>query len=90
MDGVGRAKRGARPARPPAPLAPAAVLRVGPEGGSGYYPRENFRNLTTLMCILETENFTFVLHVFSTAQKQTSLKITLEYSQISRMCATFA
>jgi hypothetical protein len=33
------------------------------KGVRGYYPRENFRNLTTLMCILETENFTFVLHV---------------------------
>jgi hypothetical protein len=58
---------GARPARPP------AVLGVGPGGGEppsrkgvrGYYPRENFRNLTTLMCILETEIFTFVLHVHS-------------------------
>jgi hypothetical protein len=36
-----------------------------PEGGSGVSPRENFRNLTTLMCILETEIFTFVLHVHS-------------------------
>jgi hypothetical protein len=35
------------------------------KGVRGYYPRENFRNLTTLMCILETENFTFVLHVHS-------------------------
>jgi hypothetical protein len=34
-------------------------------GVRGYHPRENFRNLTTLMCILETENFTFVLHVHS-------------------------
>jgi hypothetical protein len=60
MEGVGRAK------------APEAVLGVGPggahplpEGGSGYHPRENFRNLTTLMCILETAIFTFVLHVHS-------------------------
>jgi hypothetical protein len=64
MEGVGRAKRD----RP----APEAVLGVGPgggrpsrKGGSGYHPRENFRNLTTLMCILETENLTFVLHVHS-------------------------
>jgi hypothetical protein len=46
------------------------------------------------MCILETEIFTFVLHVhsykFNTAQERTSLKFTLECSQISRMCATFA
>jgi hypothetical protein len=35
------------------------------KGVRGYNPRENFRNLTTLMCILETENFTFVLHVHS-------------------------
>jgi hypothetical protein len=45
-----------------------AVLGVGdplPEGGSGVSPPRNFRNLTTLMCILETENFTFVLHVHS-------------------------
>jgi hypothetical protein len=33
------------------------------KGVRGYHPRENFRNLTTLMCILETEIFTFVLHV---------------------------
>jgi hypothetical protein len=59
--------REARPARP------EAVLGVGPGGGEppsrkgvrGYHPRENFRNLTTLMCILETEIFTFVLHVHS-------------------------
>jgi hypothetical protein len=63
MEGVGRA----RPARPE---APKAVLGVCPGGGdppgrdSGVSPRENF-NLTTLMCILETENFTFVLHVHS-------------------------
>jgi hypothetical protein len=75
----------ARPARAEAPKAPEAVLGVG--------PGENFRNLTTLMCILETENFTFVLHhacTFNTAQKRISLKFRLEYSQISRMCATFA
>jgi hypothetical protein len=66
------------------------------KGVRGYHPRENFRNLTTLMCILETEIFTFVLHVqlytvkFNTAQERTSLKFTLECSQISRMCATFA
>jgi hypothetical protein len=63
----------ARPARPEAPMAPEAVLGGGSGRGSpppgrgfrGYHPRENFRNLTTLMCILETENFTFVLHVHS-------------------------
>jgi hypothetical protein len=56
MEGVGRAN----------------LLGVGPgggdplpEGGSGVSPGENFRNLTTLMCILETVNFTFVLHVHS-------------------------
>jgi hypothetical protein len=64
--------REARPARPEAPTAPEAVLGAGPGGGRpsrkgvrGYHPRENFRNLTNLMCILETENFTFVLHVHS-------------------------
>jgi hypothetical protein len=36
-----------------------------PEGGSGVSPRENFRNVTILMFILDTENFTFVLHVHS-------------------------
>jgi hypothetical protein len=62
MEGVGRATG----------TAGEAVLGVGPggayplpEGGSGYHPRENFRDLTTLMCILDTENLTFVLHVHS-------------------------
>jgi hypothetical protein len=81
-------------------MAPEAVLGVGPgggcplpEGGSGYHPRENFRNLTTLMCILETEiSLLCCMYTvkFNTAQKRTSLKFTLEYSQTSRMCATFA
>jgi hypothetical protein len=88
MEGVG----------PEAPKAPEAVLGVGPGGGDpsrkgvrGYHPRENFRNLTTLMCILETEiSLLCCMYTvkFNTAQKRTSLKFTLEYSQISTSSVT--
>jgi hypothetical protein len=55
---------GAKGAGGRAGVGPGGVTPL-PEGGSGISPRENFRNLTTLMCIFETENFTFVLHVHS-------------------------
>jgi hypothetical protein len=64
MEGVGRAKRDRRRRQ-------EAVLGVGPGGGRPL-PEGGFGGITpekiletTLMCILETENFTFVLHVHS-------------------------
>jgi hypothetical protein len=52
MEGVGRAGGGS-----------GRGLTPSRKGVRGYHPRENFRNPTTLMCILDTEIFTFVLHV---------------------------
>jgi hypothetical protein len=63
MEGVGRAKRDRHGQRRQRRRRPCwGWVREGviplPEGGSVVSPRENFRNLTTLMCILETEIFT--------------------------------
>jgi hypothetical protein len=70
MEGVGRAKRdrhGRSRQRRRRPCWGWVREGVAPsrKGVRGYHPRENFTNLTTLMCILETEIFTFVLHVHS-------------------------
>jgi hypothetical protein len=70
MEGVGRAKRDRHGRSRQRRRRPCwGWVREGvsplPEGGSGVSPPRNIRNLTTLMCILETEIFTFVLHVHS-------------------------
>jgi hypothetical protein len=65
MEGVGRATGTAGGAGGRAGGGSGRGLTPSRKGVRGYHPRENVRNLTTLMCILETEIFTFLLHVHS-------------------------